>query len=233
SNQQLTRTNVDLDNFIYTASHDLKAPISNIEGLLDTLRDELPPQAAGGEVPYILELMQDSVNRFTRTIEHLTDVSRLQKEHDQPHEPVPLAGVIEDVRLDLAPLLQQTGGQLHVDVRAVPTVQFSVKNLRSVVYNLLSNALKYHHPDRVPLVRVRGREEGAYHVIEVQDNSLGLDLTREPELFGMFRRYHTHVDGSGIGLYMVKRMVENIGGRIEVHSTLGEGSTFIVYFPRP
>ena len=233
SNQQLTRTNVDLDNFIYTASHDLKAPISNIEGLLDTLRDELPPQAAGGEVPYILELMQDSVDRFTRTIEHLTDVSRLQKEHDQPHEPVPLAGVIEDVRLDLAPLLQQTGGRLDIDVRAVPTVQFSVKNLRSVVYNLLSNALKYRHPDRAPQVQVRGREEAAYHVLEVQDNGLGLDLTREPELFGMFRRYHTHVDGSGIGLYMVKRMVENTGGRIEVHSTLGEGSTFTVYFPQP
>ncbi|AMJ63984.1 hypothetical protein AXW84_00015 (plasmid) [Hymenobacter sp. PAMC 26628] len=127
ANTQLTRTNVDLDNFIYTASHDLKAPISNIEGLLDTLRDELPPLEAGGEVAYILELMQDSVNRFTRTIEHLTDVSRLQKEHDQPHEPVPLAGIIEDVRLDLAPLLQQTGGRLDIDVRAVPTVQFSVK----------------------------------------------------------------------------------------------------------
>ncbi|AMJ63983.1 hypothetical protein AXW84_00010 (plasmid) [Hymenobacter sp. PAMC 26628] len=70
-------------------------------------------------------------------------------------------------------------------------------------------------------------------MLEVQDNGLGLDLTREPELFGMFRRYHTHVEGSGIGLYMVKRMVENTGGRIEVHSTLGEGSTFTVYFPRP
>ncbi|WP_071889679.1 sensor histidine kinase [Hymenobacter sp. PAMC 26628] len=102
-----------------------------------------------------------------------------------------------------------------------------------MVYNLLSNALKYRHPDRVPLAQVRGRDEGAYHVLEVQDNGLGLDLTREPELFGMFRRYHTHVEGSGIGLYMVKRMVENTGGRIEVHSTLGEGSTFTVYFPRP
>ena len=233
ANEQLTRTNVDLDNFIYTASHDLKAPISNIEGLLNTLRDELPPQDAGGEVPYILELMQDSVNRFTRTIEHLTDVSRLQKEHNPPQEPVPLAGVIEDVRLDLAPLLRQTGGRLDIAVRAVPTVQFSVKNLRSVVYNLLSNALKYHHPDRAPLVQVRARTEGAYQVLEVQDNGLGLDLTREPELFGMFRRYHTHVDGSGIGLYMVKRMLENTGGRIEVRSTLGEGSTFTVYFPAP
>jgi signal transduction histidine kinase len=160
-------------------------------------------------------------------------VSRLQKEHNQPLEPVSLAAIIEDVRLDLVPLLQQTSGQLAVDVREVPTVQFSAKNLRSVIYNLLSNALKYHHPDRTPQVQVRARLAGAYHVLEVQDNGLGLDLVREAELFGLFRRYHTHVAGSGIGLYMVKRMVENIGGRIEVHSAPGEGSTFTVYFPQP
>jgi signal transduction histidine kinase len=66
----------------------------------------------------------------------------------------------------------------------------------------------------------------------VQDNGLGLDLTRENDLFTMFRRYHTHVEGSGIGLYMVKKIVENAGGRIEVESQLGRGTTFFVYFPR-
>jgi PAS domain S-box-containing protein len=231
TNEQLVRTNVDLDNFIYTASHDLKAPISNIEGLLHTLRSELPPQSQAGEVSYILDLMQDSVNRFTRTIEHLTDVSRLQKEYSQPPTAVPLADIIEDVRLDLAPLLTQTGGLLRVEVQAVPTILFSEKNLRSVVYNLLSNALKYHHPDRTAKVHVRSRKEGDYHVLEVQDNGLGLDLTRDQQLFTMFRRYHTHVDGSGIGLYMVKRMVENAGGRITVQSEVGQGATFSVYFP--
>ena len=233
ANQQLTRTNIDLDNFIYTASHDLKAPISNIEGLLSTLRGELPPLGPVGEVPYILELMQDSVDRFTKTIDHLTDVSKLQKEHDQPIVPVPLAPIIEDVRLDLAPLLHQTGARLLVDVQAVPTVLFSEKNLRSVVYNLFSNALKYRHPDRVPEVHLRARPEADFSVLEVQDNGLGLDLSRGPEdLFAMFRRLHTHVEGTGIGLYMVKRMVENAGGRIEVRSGLGQGTTFTVYFPR-
>ncbi|WP_310396743.1 PAS domain-containing protein [Hymenobacter sp.] len=232
TNEQLTRTNVDLDNFIYTASHDLKAPISNIEGLLHTLRDELPAQSEAGEVTYILGLMQDSVNRFTRTIEHLTDLSKLQKEHDQPAARVPLAAVIEDVRLDLAPLLQQVGARLDVDVRKFSTVTFSEKNLRSVVYNLLSNALKYHHPDRPPEVRVRTRAEDGYYILEVHDNGLGLDLARERQLFTMFQRYHTHVEGSGVGLYMVKRMVENAGGKVEVHSQLGRGSVFSVYFKR-
>ena len=232
ANQQLTRTNVDLDTFIYTASHDLKAPITNIEGLLFTLRGELPETSPASEVPYILDLMQDSVERFQHTINHLTDVSRLQKQYDQPASPVPLAQVIDGVRLDLAPLLQQTGGRLDVDVRAVATVTFSEKNLRSVVFNLLSNALKYRHPDRPPHVRVRARLDGAFAVLEVRDNGLGFDVSRQAQLFAMFQRLHTHVEGSGVGLYMVKRLVENAGGNITVESTVGEGATFTVFLPR-
>ncbi|TGE22733.1 PAS domain-containing protein [Hymenobacter metallicola] len=231
-NQQLKRTNVDLDNFIYTASHDLKAPITNIEGLLDTLRHELPQQPPGSEVAFILGLMQGSVERFKRTIEHLTTVSKLQQEHDPSTEQVALAAVLEDVRLDLAPLLQQTGGRLLVHVHNCPLLTLAEKNLRSVVYNLLSNALKYHHPDRPPVVQVRTRLEDAFVVLEVQDNGLGLSAASEQKLFGMFQRLHTHVEGSGLGLYMVKRMVENIGGRITVASRVEEGTTFSVYFPR-
>ena len=232
SNTQLTRTNVDLDTFIYTASHDLKAPITNIEGLLSTLRDELPAAGAAGEVPYILDLMQESVERFQQTIGHLTDVSKMQKEYNQPVQAVPLAAVIEGVRLDLAPLLQQTGGHLDIDVQRVATVTFSEKNLRSVVFNLLHNALKYHHPNRPSRVRVRARLEEAFTVLEVHDNGLGFDMARETQLFAMFQRLHTHVEGSGVGLYMAKRLVENAGGHITVASTVGEGATFTVYLPR-
>ncbi|ALW86880.1 hypothetical protein AUC43_18430 [Hymenobacter sedentarius] len=232
ANQQLTRTNVDLDNFIYTASHDLKAPITNIEGLLDTLRHELPEPAPTGEVAHILNLMQGAVDRFKRTIDHLTEVSKLQKEHDPPTAQVALAPVLDDVRLDLAPLLRQTGGQLQVDVQHCPPLRFSEKNLRSVVFNLLSNALKYRHPERAPLVQVRTRLEEAFVVLEVEDNGLGLDLAREEQVFAMFQRLHTHVEGSGLGLYMVKRMVENAGGQITVHSRVGEGTAFAVWFPR-
>ena len=232
SNEQLTRTNVDLDTFIYTASHDLNAPISNIEGLLFRLQCELPAQSLTGQVPRILDLMQDSVERFKKTIEHLTAVSRLQKEYDQSIGLVALASVIEDVRLDLVPLLLQTNGHLVVDVRDVPTVTCSEKNLRSIVYNLLSNALKYRHPDRTPQVRLHARLETAYVVIEVQDNGLGLALTADTQIFTMFQRFHTHVEGSGVGLYMVKRMVENAGGKIEVQSQIDEGSTFSVYLKR-
>jgi signal transduction histidine kinase len=174
--------------------------------------------------------MQDSVNRFKRTIEHLTNVSKLQKEHGRPSEAVDLAAVIQDVRLDLEPLIQSSAAQFEINVAAAPTVLFSEKNLRSVVFNLLSNALKYCCPDRVPHVRLLARPEGGFVVLEVQDNGLGLDSASEQKLFGMFQRFHDHVEGSGIGLYMVKKMVENAGGHIAVRSELGVGTTFMVYF---
>ncbi|MBO0357797.1 PAS domain-containing protein [Hymenobacter sp. BT186] len=233
TNQQLSRTNVDLDNFIYTASHDLRAPIANIEGLLQALTHQLPPSVANeDQVQPILDMMQGAVERFQKTINHLTDVTKLQKEQIQPTQTVDLAAILEEVRLDLTPLLAATQATLRVDVGTCPTISFSQKNLRSVVYNLLSNALKYSHPNRPPQVVVRCHQAKGYAVLEVEDNGLGLDEGQQARLFGMFQRFHDHVEGTGIGLYMVKRMIENVGGRIQVQSQLGEGTTFIVFFPR-
>jgi PAS domain S-box-containing protein len=232
TNQQLTRTNIDLDNFIYTASHDLKVPIANIEGLLFALRTELPADVAQApKVGAILSRMLNSVDRFTRTIGHLTEVSKLQKEHDATAEANNLAGVVEDVRLDLASLFEAANAQLTVSVAEFPPVLCSEKNLRSIVYNLLSNAVKYHSPDRRPHIDVQAHVSPGHTVLEVHDNGLGIAENQLPKLFGMFQRFHTHVDGTGIGLYMVKRMVENAGGRIEVHSQLGAGTTVFVRLP--
>ncbi|RZK62876.1 MAG: PAS domain S-box protein, partial [Hymenobacter sp.] len=233
TNTQLMRTNIDLDNFIYTASHDLKAPIANIEGLLLALRQELPTASQVGQVPTMLHLMQGAIERFGRTIAHLTEVSSLQKAHEQPATQVSLARVVEEVQLDLTPLIAQTDARVLVDVPEGTILLFSEKNLRSVVYNLLSNALKYRHPDRVPLVQVAYRAQGPYQVLAVQDNGLGMDLTQgQDKLFAMFQRLHTHVEGTGIGLYMVKKIVENAGGRIEVQSQPAQGTTFTVHLPR-
>jgi PAS domain S-box-containing protein len=231
---ELTRVNIDLDNFIYTASHDLKAPITNIEGLVQALVSELPAETAPqSQVALILRLMQDSVERFKHTIEQLTDVSKLQHAHGMAAaERVPLAAVVEAVRLDLEPLIQAVGAEVVIEVADCPPLPLSEKNLRSVIYNLLSNALKYHSPERRPQVHLRARCAEQHLLLTVQDNGLGLDRAGRQKLFGMFQRLHDHVEGSGIGLYMVKRIVENAGGRIEVKSQLGVGSTFSVYLPQ-
>ena len=230
-NQQLTRTNVDLDNFIYTASHDLKAPITNIEGLLQVLMEDVPAvQQLPAEWPRVLALMADSVERFKRTLEQLSDVVKLQQAHDPPRTLVPVGPVVEDVRRDMQFLIAGTGAQVEVDVAGCPSVRFAEKNLRSVVYNLLSNALKYRHPDRPAHVRISCRLDEHGPVLTVQDNGLGISPEQQQQVFTMFRRLHSHVEGSGLGLYMVKRMVENADGRVELRSQLGLGSTFSVIF---
>ncbi|WP_051718928.1 PAS domain-containing protein [Hymenobacter sp. IS2118] len=232
ANSQLTRTNLDLDNFVYTASHDLKQPIANIEGLLTALREELVLPPAQAAINPLLDRMQGAVERFKRTIAQLTDIAKLQAAHDpQPPTEVDLAALVADVRQDLRPEFQAIGAALTVDVTGCPTLAFAEKNLRSVVFNLLSNALKYRHPDRVPQLRLRCHTAEAFTVLELQDNGLGLDPAQQKKLFGLFQRLHVHVEGSGIGLYMVKKMVENAGGRIEVDSQPGIGSTFRLYFP--
>jgi PAS domain S-box-containing protein len=232
TNQRLMRTNADLDNFIYTASHDLKAPITNIEGLLTALQEQLPPEVRQAEqVQQLLHMMSGAVERFQKTIAHLTDISRLQQAHAQLAEEMNLAEVVEDVRLDLAPELAATQASLEIDVASCPTVSFSPKNLRSIVYNLLSNALKYRAPDRPPVVQLRCHSSQQQVVLEVQDNGLGLDEAQQAQLFMMFQRLHSHVEGSGVGLYMVKKIVENAGGTIAVRSETGVGSTFVVTLP--
>ncbi|QNF34233.1 PAS domain-containing protein [Adhaeribacter swui] len=230
--RQLTRTNIDLDNFIYTASHDLKAPISNIEGLMEALLEQLPEEILKiNTVQRTTELINESVERFKRTIDHLTEITKLQKENNDEASSVDLATIIAEVQLDLAPLVKNTQAQLTVDVTSCLPIRFSEKNMRSIIYNLLSNAIKYHSPDRTPQIAVRCYLAAEYQVLTVQDNGLGMDLSQGHKLFAMFKRMHNHVEGTGIGLYMVKKIIENAGGKITVESKVGEGSTFKVFFP--
>ncbi|MCI1189500.1 PAS domain-containing protein [Hymenobacter sp. DH14] len=232
TNDRLNHTNVDLDTFVYTASHDLKAPIANIEGLVLALAEQLPETTRqDADIRHLLGLMSGSVTRFQRTLDHLTDVSKLQQAHTEPAEAVDLLALAEAVRLDLMPALAAADGHLLLDLGSCPVVRFSPKNLRSILYNLLSNAIKYRAPGRPPRVVLRSACTDGQVRLEVHDNGLGLTEEQQSKLFVMFRRLHTHVEGTGVGLYMVRRIVENAGGSITVVSQPGVGSTFTVRLP--
>jgi len=231
TNGQLRRTNADLDTFVYTASHDLKAPITNVEGLLLALHEVLPAEVRQAElVAELLRLLQDTVGRFRFTITQLTDLVRLQQSQSGPVEPVALGALLEAVCQDLAPEIQAAGATVHWLVPADLHVPFTPANLRSIVYNLLSNAVKYRAPDRPAQVWIRAEQQADAVVLAVQDNGLGLDQTQQGRLFQVFQRLHTHVEGSGVGLYMIKRLIENGGAAIAVRSEPSVGTTFTVTF---
>jgi PAS domain S-box-containing protein len=232
ANRQLTHINADLDNFVYTASHDLKAPISNIEGLLQVLERQMSQETRHNKnVEPLVKLLHQSVERFKATIQDLTEVARISKESQEDIARIDLAEVLGEVLLDLQPQIREAGADIDHPLHC-PAVVFSRKNLKSLLYNLLSNALKYRSPERIPLVRVSCYPEQDYQVLCVEDNGLGFDMRQQDKLFALFKRLHSHVEGTGIGLYIVKKMLDNAGGKIQVESQEGVGSTFRVYIPR-
>jgi PAS domain S-box-containing protein len=231
SNLQLTATNADLDNFVYTASHDLKAPIVNIEALLTLLLDALPTEThQAPEVQQLTGYMHQSVQRFKTTLGDLTEIARLQRAAGQEAEQVSIGEVIEEVVQDMRLPFEQTAAQLTIETGNCPPIRFSRKNLRSIVYNLLSNALKYRSPERLPAILIQCQATPTHTLFLVRDNGLGIDQAKTDTIFNLFTRLHTHVEGTGIGLYMVRKIIHNAGGSIQVDSQPGVGSTFKVYF---
>ncbi|MDO1444752.1 PAS domain S-box protein [Rhodocytophaga aerolata] len=227
-NQELNRINNDLDNFIYTASHDLKAPISNLEGLINLLEMKMDTKLQA-PVKRIIELIGVSVGKLKRTIVDLTEITKVQKELHAEAEPVDLEVALRDVKTDVAQLIAESDASIQAHFE-VPTIRFARKNIRSILYNLLTNALKYRSPDRRVQINIRTIQQDSYILLSFADNGLGIQADQIEKIFLMFKRVHTHVEGSGIGLYIVKRIIENNGGKIEVESEPGKGTTFNMYF---
>lgn len=232
-NNELVRVNSDLDNFIYAASHDLKTPISNIEGLIIALTKHLSPESR--ENPFIVQLLQminGSIERFNKTIQDLTEISKLERINEDEEKFIHLASLVDDIKLDFSWIIQESNAKIQVDLSEIEEFRFSSKNLRSIFYNLISNSLKYRSPDRNPIIKIGGKKDLNFHIITVEDNGLGMDLAQKDFVFGMFKRLHNHVEGSGIGLFIVKKIMDQVGGKIKVESKVGEGSTFTLYFKK-
>ena len=230
ANQQLARTNADLDNFVYAASHDLRQPVNNLLGLFAEIK-----RAATFADPAdarVLHFVDKSLHALSTTI---SDLATVVKENRQaaplPPEPVILADLAADVLTTLHPQVAATGATIQLDFSALPEVPYVRSSLRTILLNLLANALKYRHPDRTPRVGIRTAYAAGQPVLEVQDNGLGIDLAAHgQELFQLFRRFHPRAaEGTGVGLFLVNRLVQSQGGRIEVASEVGQGTLFRVF----
>ncbi|MBC6991058.1 PAS domain-containing protein [Hymenobacter sp. BT491] len=229
-NQELTRTNQDLDNFVYTASHDLKQPINNMAGIFHELVGSA--HFSDPDAGKLISMFERALQQIFDTIHNLSDLVQVQKLRQEIlAEPIPLAGLTYEVLDSIRDQTAAIGAIIELDVAQVPVLEFVRPNLRSILYNLLSNAVKYAATDRTSRITIQSLWQEDHAVLVVQDNGLGIDLKRYgSQLFQMFRRFHVHVEGSGMGLYLVNRIVQSHGGRLEVHSKVGEGTAFRVHF---
>jgi len=224
SNEELKRINTDLDNFIYIASHDLKSPIDNIEGFIHLLRDSLAGRTTDEQEEF-LNRMTTSVNRFRKTIIELRKITAMQRYLKDDEEETDLNMAVEDIKTEISSLIENTGASIITSFE-IPLIKYGIKNIKSILFNLITNAIKFRSPERKPVIKISSKEVDEGVLLSVKDNGLGLTPEEKNKLFIMFKRLHDHVEGTGVGLYIVKRIVENNGGKIEVDSEKGKWTTF-------
>jgi signal transduction histidine kinase len=231
--EELERSNQQLEEFAHAASHDLKEPIRKILIFTAQLKDQLSHRLKEGEIR-TFERIQNATQRMGLLVDDLLLFSHVsQKPHEK--EPVDLNELMKQV-LDVLDLeIEQKTASIQIG--SLPTVQGYCRQLQQLFQNLVSNALKYSKAEIPPCIHIisgTAAENGqSYSVIEVQDNGIGFEQQYARKIFQMFSRLHgrSEYSGTGVGLSIAKKVVENHDGQIHVESEPDVGSTFKIYLP--
>ncbi|RAJ96073.1 PAS domain S-box-containing protein [Larkinella arboricola] len=239
----LQRSNANLEQFAYVASHDLQEPLRKIQAFGDVLLAQYGPQLGGG-IDY-LQRMQSAASRLSVLIKDLLAFSRIST-HRELNTWVSLNEVIQAVLLDLEVGISETNAQIKV--AELPVIRGDASQLGQLFLNLFSNAIKFRQADTTPQIRVTCRTlansqlpasvkpihlSALYYLIEVTDNGIGFEQKYAERIFQVFQRLHgkSHYAGTGIGLAICARVVANHNGIIRATSEPGSGATFEIYLP--
>jgi light-regulated signal transduction histidine kinase (bacteriophytochrome) len=239
---KLEKSNQNLEEFAYIASHDLQEPLRKVVTFGDQLKKKYH-EVLGEQGNDYLDRMQNATRRMQTFINDLLAISRVTTQA-QSFASVDLGKVAKEVISDLEVRIQQTGGR--VEIGELPAIEADALQMRQLLQNLIVNALKFHKKDEPPVVRVSGtliRNNGANAERNVshdescqvtfEDNGIGFDEKYADRIFGVFQRLHgrNQYEGSGIGLSICKKIVERHGGTITAKSAPGKGTTFIITLP--
>jgi signal transduction histidine kinase len=225
TNQQLIIQNHELHQFSYTVSHNLRGPIASMLGLISIHHFTTDPD----EKEKVFMLMEKSAQTLETVIHDLNKIVDIRIDKFNINEKMNLEEEALIVVQSLNVFISEN--EVKVTLELLEKEIVSIKAyINSILYNLISNAIQYRSPDRKPVIHVSSHRTGNYYVIEVADNGLGIDLDKyRNELFKLYKRFHPHIEGKGLGLYITKQQVEKLNGYIEVESSTGEGSRFRVF----
>lgn len=225
---ELENANREQAEFTYAISHDMKSPANTLKLLIGDLRI-IGEETFDEECIEILEDMELTASRMTNLIDDVLQYAFTVEAEVCPEE-VDLDDVFEDICADLKGDIRSRSAK--VTRNALPVIQGSRMQIRLLLQNLLANALKFHSPDRDPIIRVEATSTNDKVILQVTDNGIGIPEEHFERIFGMFKRLHSQGDyeGTGLGLSLCKRIVLNHGGKIEVSSTLDKGTCFKMEF---
>ncbi|MCU0446950.1 MAG: tetratricopeptide repeat-containing sensor histidine kinase [Microscillaceae bacterium] len=223
--------NQDLEQFSYIVSHNMRAPVASILGLISILDKS---KINDPEIIQIIDYLNESTEKLDTVFKDMDKILTIRTRLDKTREVLDLQALTQKIiENNLREDIKRTQAIIQTDFGALPEL-YSVKAyLQNILNNLLSNAIKFQAPHRPPRIFIQSFQDHKYQGFMVKDNGLGIDLQKvEPyKIFGLYQRMHTHVEGKGLGLYLVKTQVESLKGKIDVESELGKGSIFKVYFP--
>lgn len=230
--EKLARSNRELEQFAYVASHDLQEPLRKIQAFGDRLRSKCGAELSE-DAQDCLKRMQNAAARMQALIQDLLSLSRVSSQ-SQPFAPVHLGDVAQQVLSDLEMRLEQLSG--HVELDFLPTVMGDRIQLAQLFQNLIGNALKFHKPGQPPVVKVWSEiQPGPAGIcrIMIEDNGIGFDEKYLDRVFQIFQRLHgrNEYEGTGIGLAICRKIVDRHGGSITASSAPGKGAKFIVALP--
>ena len=226
---ELARSNSELEQFAYVASHDLQEPLRKVSSYTELLARRYQGRLDANADRFIAYAV-DGVARMRALIDDLLTYSRVGR-GDLAVEPVALAPLMAQTLIDLEAAIHDSGAVVTYD--PAPTVMANPSQLHQVLQNLIGNAIKFHGPAPPPRIHVSATRQGHEWVCAVRDNGIGLEPQYAERIFVIFQRLHTRAEypGTGIGLAICKKIAERHGGRIWVESQVGQGATFYVALP--
>ncbi len=225
--KDIERLNADHEIFIYSVSHDFRGPLTNMILLIDLLKS-VSNSDDKEELNRLIKLMEKSSRNMRTMINEITDSTKIGTDLNDQAESVSIEDILQDIKFTLKDKIHQSHAKITSDI-LVPEMNISRKNLRSIMYNLLSNAIKFASPGQTPEVLIKSQKSGEYTLLSVKDNGVGIAEDKQQEIFSKFTRLRPGVEGSGVGLYIVNKMIGNQWGKIEVESKVDKGTTFKIY----
>jgi PAS domain S-box-containing protein len=223
--EELRRANQDLEQFAYSASHDLKEPLRTVKIYSELLGGRYRHKLDGSALDFLenIKTGADRMEALVRDRLAYTQTSLV----DKPSEPTDATATLETALANLKAAIAESGGLVKAD--ALPSVAVHGTQLQSLFQNLIGNAIKYRRPEVAPVVRISARrQDDSFWLFCVADNGIGIEPAYREQIFGLFKRLHTsdEYSGTGIGLAICKRIVEHYHGRIWIESEVGEGCRF-------
>ena len=221
------KQNKRLTDFAQIISHNIRSHSSNLSSLVDIIdvtEDE-------EEQSLYWDMTRKSIDKLAETIHNLNEIITIQNSKNIPKSTMYLHREIVSTIYALGAIIHQSQATILHEIDEKISIEAIPAYLESILLNLLTNAIKYRSPDRPLKIICSVQKKEGFMVLSIQDNGLGIDLKKNGhKLFGMYKTFHTHKDAKGIGLFITKSQVESMGGKIEVESQVGVGTTFSVYF---